>query len=407
MANLFDKVIVLAKGTENKIGQLAFYGEIPEALEFFGTDSLENVVKRINAVNEGGEGRADEFIEKYKEYAPIQAAREKNSFRESGAEIVQETQPVAKEGEKVHYKSRLGQIPIFLGKHLRMFITEGNWKVLPLSALIAFLVVYVIGRRMFINMEGTSYAAFAVTCVCLWNGVFNSIQVVCKERGIIKREHRAGLHISSYLISHMIYQAMICLVQVLMTSAIFVIFKVHLPAESAVTGSFLVDMIITMFLITYAADMMGLMISCIVHTPMTAMTVMPMILIVQLVFADFVIPLNAMGKKLSNLTISKWGIQSISSIANYNAQESSVLLTALNTMKNKDPDSLVSKVQRVLSIDEVNHKVGQLTASQLQNEAYAFSSNNILKNWLILAAFIAAFILIGLVFLEMVDKDKR
>ena len=407
VAHLFDKVIVLAKGTENKIGQLAFYGEIPEALEFFGTDSLENVVKRINAVNEGGEGRADEFIEKYKEYAPIQAAREKNSFRESGAEIVQEAPPVAEEGEKVHYKSRLGQIPIFLGKHLRMFITEGNWKVLPLSALIAFLVVYVIGRRMFINMEGTSYAAFAVTCVCLWNGVFNSIQVVCKERGIIKREHRAGLHISSYLISHMIYQAMICLVQVLMTSAIFVIFKVHLPAESAVTGSFLVDMIITMFLITYAADMMGLMISCIVHTPMTAMTVMPMILIVQLVFADFVIPLNAMGKKLSNLTISKWGIQSISSIANYNAQESSVLLTALNTMKNKDPDSLVSKVQRVLSIDEVNHKVGQLTASQLQNEAYAFSSNNILKNWLILAAFIAAFILIGLVFLEMVDKDKR
>ena len=66
VAHLFDKVIVLAKGTETKVGQLAFYGGIQEAKDFFGTDSLENVVKRINAVNEGGEGRADEFIEKYK-----------------------------------------------------------------------------------------------------------------------------------------------------------------------------------------------------------------------------------------------------------------------------------------------------------------------------------------------------
>ena len=407
VAHLFDKVIVLAKGTEDRVGQLAFYGEIPEALEFFGTDSLESVVKRINAVNEGGEGRADEFIEKYRSYAPVQAAREKDVFRESGAETPESEVLTAEEEAEVHYKSRLAQIPIFLGKRMRMFITEGNWKVLPLSAIIAFLVVYVIGKRMFINMEGTSYAGFAITCVCLWNGVFNSIQVVCKERSIIKREHRAGLHISSYLASHMIYQAMICAIQVLMTAIIFLTFDVHLPSGSVVTSSFLADMIITMFLITYASDMLGLMISCIVHTPMTAMTVMPFVLIVQLVFADFVIPLNAIGRKISNLTISKWGIQTICSISNYNAQESTVLLTALNTMNNNDPQSLVSKVQRVLSIDEVNHKVGELTASQLQNAAYAFETNNVLKNWGILLAFIVVCALIGLVFLEMIDRDKR
>ena len=406
VAHLFDKVIVLAKGSETQVGQLAFYGGIQEAKDFFETDSLENVVKRINAVNEGGEGRADEYIEKYKTYSAERDTKTRDDFREAGME--------EEEGEedtvitaKLRYAGRLGQIPIFLGKHIRMFITEGNWKVLPLSAIIAYLVVYVMGKRMFINMEGTSYAAFAITCVSLWNGVFNSIQVVCKERGIIKREHRAGLHISSYLASHMIYQAIICLIQVLMMIAIFLIFGVRIPSGSVVTGSFLLDLGITMFLITYASDMLGLMISCIVHTPMTAMTVMPFVLIVQLVFANFVIPLNAVGQKLSNVTVSKWGIQAICSVANYNSQESTVLLAALDMMNNKDPESLISKIQHVLSIEEVNHKVGQLTASQLQNSDYAFTSQNVLLNWGMLLAFTILYVIIGFIFLKQVDRDKR
>ena len=405
VANLFDKVIVLAKSTEDQVGQLAFYGSIPEAKEFFGADTLENVVKRINAVNEGGEGRADEFIGKYKAYQEEQENREQESFREAGAKTSDE---IASEAlAKVRYKSRAEQIPIFLGKHLRMFINEGNWTVIPLSAITAYLVVYVIGKRMFINMEGTSYAAFAVTSVCLWNGVFNSIQVVCKERGIIKREHRAGLHISSYLASHMIYQAAISIIQVIICIVIFLVFGVHMPSGSAVTGSFVLDLGITMFLITYCSAMLGLMISCIVHSSMTAMTIMPFVLIVQLVYANFIIPLDNVGQALSNGTITKWGIQAVCTVSDYNGQESSVLLTALNTMNNKDPESLISRVQKVLTIDEVNHTVGQLTASQLQNEHYAFTAGNVWLNWGILAGFTLLYVFIGLIFLEQIDRDKR
>jgi hypothetical protein len=205
----------------------------------------------------------------------------------------------------------------------------------------------------------------------------------------------------------MIYQAIICLIQVLMMIAIFLIFGVRIPSGSVVTGSFLLDLGITMFLITYASDMLGLMISCIVHTPMTAMTVMPFVLIVQLVFANFVIPLNAVGQKLANVTVSKWGIQAICSVANYNSQESTVLLAALDTMNNKDPESLISKIQHVLSIEEVNHKVGQLTASQLQNSDYAFTSQNVLLNWGMLLAFTILYVIIGFIFLKQVDRDKR
>lgn len=64
-ADLFDKVIVLAKGTNDNIGHMAFYGTVDEAKHFFETDTLEDVVRRINRPDEGGEGLADHFIEKY------------------------------------------------------------------------------------------------------------------------------------------------------------------------------------------------------------------------------------------------------------------------------------------------------------------------------------------------------
>ena len=64
VADLFDKVIVLARDS-GKVGRLAFYGSPDEAYAFFGKPSMEKVVMAVNGKGEGGEGRADEFIEKY------------------------------------------------------------------------------------------------------------------------------------------------------------------------------------------------------------------------------------------------------------------------------------------------------------------------------------------------------
>ncbi|MCR5734126.1 MAG: ABC transporter ATP-binding protein [Lachnospiraceae bacterium] len=62
--DLFDDVIVLAKDAA-RTGRLAYYGPIEEAYEFFGKRSMEEILLSINQKDEGGEGRADEFVEKY------------------------------------------------------------------------------------------------------------------------------------------------------------------------------------------------------------------------------------------------------------------------------------------------------------------------------------------------------
>lgn len=65
VSSLFDKVIVLAKGEKDNIGHLAFFGSIPETLDFFGVTLLEGVIKKINRVDEGGDGLSDYYIDKY------------------------------------------------------------------------------------------------------------------------------------------------------------------------------------------------------------------------------------------------------------------------------------------------------------------------------------------------------
>lgn len=62
--DLFDDVIVLAKDAK-RTGRLAWYGSVDKAREFFGKNTMEEILLSINQKDEGGEGRADEFVEKY------------------------------------------------------------------------------------------------------------------------------------------------------------------------------------------------------------------------------------------------------------------------------------------------------------------------------------------------------
>ena len=308
---------------------------------------------------------------------------------------------------KPEYASRRKQVRVYLGKNFRLMINEMGWKVLPMAAVIAFLVMYVLGRYMFRNMEYTKYGSLAVVCVCIWNGIFNSIQSVCKERPIIKREHRAGLHISAYLAAQMIYQAVICLLQVAITIFIFWMFGMFFPDTGLLTGSFTIDLGITMFLITYASDVLALMVSCIAHSATTAMTIMPFLLVIQLVFAGGIFPLERKGSEyIAKMTVSSWGIRAVNIVADYNGQESVALTMALNQMTDPN-DELMVRIHDVLQIDEVREEIQTYSASKLQNKDYTYTKENLLRclGWMLL--FTVIYAMIGLLFLEMIDRDKR
>ena len=250
------------------------------------------------------------------------------------AETMEKT---ARRNITVRYHGRKGQILIYLGKFLRMFIYQSDWKVLPMAAFVAGLVGMVTSASMFQTMEGTLMGAFSLVMVCIWNGCFNSVQVICRERDVIKREHRSGMHISAYVIAHMIYQAVLCLLQTGVT--LYVLKMVGLRFDLCrplFTKWFLVEFGFSVFLITFAADMMALWISTLARTTTAAMTVIPFVLIFQLVFSGGMIALPDFTRPLMSLTISAPGMNVVAAQSDYNKRPMVALWNKVQAMGNTE-----------------------------------------------------------------------
>ena len=338
------------------------------------------------------------------------------------------------------HRGKFSQVFIYLGKLFRMFVFQNDWKILPMSAIISGLVSFVVGANLFKTQEGTLIGTFALACICIWNGFFNSIQVICRERPIVKREHRSGLHISAYIGAHMIYQAFLCLGQTIITIVVCKFTNVIFPQGHLVTPWAIVDIAITLFLITYCADIMALMVSAIVHTTTTAMTIMPFLLIFQLVFSGAFFQLNGnMVNRIKETTISKWGLTALCSQGDYNSLPMVALWNAVSKFQDVDVADYLISMENYAASDEEVIRVDDLkfdtapkkelkpirdfmvyaqksgakdeildwSGRNNQNPDYAHEKDIVLKCWGRLILFVIIYACVAVISLEFIDKDKR
>lgn len=310
---------------------------------------------------------------------------------------------------KTKHRGRVFQTFIYLGKLFRMFLFQNDWKVLPMAAVIAGLVSFTVGKNLFKTMEGTLMGTFALSCICIWNGFFNSIQVICRERAIVKREHRSGLHMTSYVAAHMIYQAFLCILQVIITIGVCLLMKVKFPEGSLITPWPLVDFGLSLFLITYCADMLALLISAFSRTTTTAMTIMPFLLIVQLLFSGAFFSLPEEAMPLTNLTATKWGLTALCAQGDYNSKP--MVSVWNNALKMKDVEvegekpllTLFREIEENNMRDDILMKTGELN----QNHDYDFDPRIVVKCWGWLLMWTFVYVMITVLLLEMIDLDKR
>ena len=78
---------------------------------------------------------------------------------------------------------------------------------------------------------------------------------------------------------------------------------------------------ITLFLVVWGSDIMGIMISSVASTPNVAMTAMPFVLILQLVMSGVLFILEGWSEVIANVTFSKWGMSALGSVADLNSEE--------------------------------------------------------------------------------------
>ena len=322
------------------------------------------------------------------------------------------------------HSGRISQALIYTGKLFRLFIFKNDWKVLPMAAVIAALVAYVMGERIFNNMAGTLLGSFGFTCICVWNGCFNSIQAVCRERPIVKREHRSGLHMSSYILAHMTYQAFICICQSVIIVAVMHIANIRFPAVSHMTGNVNIDFLVTFFLITYASDMTALFISSVVRNTTTAMTIMPFVMIFELVFSGGLFALPSASEGLTDFAISKWGLNSLCSIGEYNTLPNDAIIGALDKMDisrlSDEPitdedmgesDITLTESAQIMKeyLEDPDTRARFMVKCGLMayKEDFASTADNILTCWLNMLGSVILFPILSVISLEFIDKDKR
>ncbi len=207
----------------------------------------------------------------------------------------------------------------------------------------------------------------------------------------------------------MIYQAFLCISQTVITLTICFLSHVTFPSKCLFTPYPIVDLGITIFLTTYCADMMALLVSAIVKTTTTAMTIMPFLLIFQLIFSGGFFSLSGPSVYITNFTVSKWGMTALCSQGDFNSLPMVSTWNSLVKLQNVEYEGSqpIKEVLVYIQENDMRDDILMWSAQQNQNPKYAYTSENVLKCWGMLILFSFAYAAIAVIFLEQIDRDKR
>lgn len=232
---------------------------------------------------------------------------------------------------------------------------------------------------------GTQTGLFMLVCVAIFVGICNSIQEICKERNILKREYMTNLKLTSYTLSKLIVQSIVCAVQMIIVLLIFSLFITGkgLYSSGVIFNSIWTEYFITMFLLAFSADTLALVISSIVKNSSTANTFIPIILIVQIVFSGVLFDLGDQMDNFASLMISKWGIAGLAISSRLNDARTQFLL------------------------DSPNYELQLGSSMSSVKDLYMSTAGNLLKVWIILLVFIIVCSIICTLLLTQVKKDRR
>lgn len=276
-------------------------------------------------------------------------------------------------------------------RELLLLISEGFWVLLGetrnliismlFPVIAASVTVWIAGEDMFNNFESTKSACFILVCAAIWGGLFNSIQVVVKERDIVKREYVSGaLRIGCFTASRAFIQFLLCAFQAAVLCMSFYgieyFYDNELPAEGLIFSNTMAEYYITILLIMYASDTLGLMISCFVKSEQLASQLSPYILIVQLLFSGVLFPIEGAASTVSILMLSRWGMESLGSTCDLNGlplriQEEFPMIT-------NDP-----------------------------SDSFTYTAEHLGQVWAILVLFVLVPLILGNIGLHGVKKDSR
>lgn len=308
--HLCDKIIFMGPG-----GRLCFCGNVNEAKEFYHTDDLVNIYNMIAENPFAWEKRYAAFRDEKAELEWGSGAGAARNWRARG----QEEQSEKKEILKKRRESAFRQYRILSQRYAELLINDRPRLLVLLlqPLLIAVLLNLVADKNIFKIYESTKSMLFALSCSGIWIGLFDSIQEICKERVIVKREYMANLKLPGYIMSKFTLQAILGLIQAAILTFVF-LGLVGADKKGIFLEHFRLEIFFTIWLTVLASITMGFVISSIMKTGDKAMTLAPFVLIIQLLFSGILFTLKGAGEIISYCTVSRWSVEALGSISKLN-----------------------------------------------------------------------------------------
>lgn len=351
--DLCDRIIFMGPG-----GRVCFSGSPSDAVDFFGTDDLTSVYNMVRKEPAMWERK---FRSSHKSYAA-----DKNSENKEQADRFKTAQ-----------KSVLRQFGMITKRYMELICRDSKrltvMFIQPL--LIGILLAVVADNDVFDIYESTKSMMFVLSCSAIWIGVFDSIQEICKERNILRREYMAGLKLPVYILSKVLVQMILCAVQSIFLTSVFLLL-VHGNREGILFDSFYFEMVFTVWITAVTSAAMGLVVSAVVRTGDKAMAAAPFVLIVQLLFSGILFELKGVAEYISYVTVSRWSVEALGSITHLND---------LDLRMQEDFPGLAHEAE----------------------DLFTDTSKHLMQDWVILVLMAAAFSIASLMIIKAVSKDER
>ncbi|MGB3637457.1 MAG: ABC transporter permease [Rivularia sp. (in: cyanobacteria)] len=156
---------------------------------------------------------------------------------------------------------------------------------------------------------------FIFACIGIWVGLSSSVREIVKESAIYDRERLINLGFLPYLASKVLIRSGLTFLQTLLI-LITVVIGFKSPEYNLIPWS--VGLGITTFLTLLASISLSLMISAAVKNENEANSILPLIMIPQIILSGVLFELEGLSGKLGLLTISRWSMGAYGALINVN-----------------------------------------------------------------------------------------
>ncbi len=304
---LFDKIVVLMRG------KLAFYGKPDEALAHLNAASFKELYDKLEEPIEqklrNGSNRhqiTEQVAEDWKN-----KFTNTPQFRANVYEPLKELGKVP--SRTVKKSNRLGLLGsirqwVTLSKRYAGVLLRDKLNLFILFAqapIIAILTYFVMGEN-----QPRDFVYFILSLVSVWFGTSISAREIIRERPIYKRERMVNLGLVPYLFSKIFVLGVIVGIQCLL---LFVPLKfLDLTGLMPMPGELLgIPQFWTMLLTAAVGIALGLFISAVVKTSELATSIVPLILIPQILFSGLVGVPSGINKVAGLIMPAAWSFDTM------------------------------------------------------------------------------------------------